>query len=573
MSDDVRRSTFDTNLEASHRASSWPRGLSSNVERRTSNVLPFMQILFFGTPEFAVPSLRALLGEGFDVVGVVTRPDRPQGRSRSTLVPFPVKAAAIAEGLTVFEPERPRGAEFLDTVRVLGVDLAVVVAYGHSSFRPDRPTAPGHTQRACVAPTAAAGSGANSGGDSRRAHGDRSVDHADRAGARCGARIAANQHANRARRDVRGAPAPTVRVGAQALVEALALVELNAATELPQDEAAATYAPKIEKDAARIDWTRPAEIIARAVRAYDPRPGATTFGPGGEVKLFGAQIVTERTLHEKAAVAEPGTVCVIDDAGCGVACGAGVVRIAQVQPAGRSRMAAIEWSRGRGIKRRRPIPLVNSPPVVHAVTTDDIVTREDIIPLAAGVMRALGPRGAVHLRANGASGRRLFDLATELARYQQETGAWLVINDRVDVALCAGARAVQLTTRSLTLSEARQAIRVAHPQSVPIVIGASVHSVEEARAAAEEAEDGIPAWLVAGHVFPTASHPGAPERGTSFLADILRGRVDPRHRDRRGAADTCARCLVGGRTRRRGHSGDLACSRCRTCRRRLSFSL
>ena len=162
---------------------------------------------------------------------------------------------------------------------------------------------------------------------------------------------------------------------------------------------------------------------------------------------------------------------------------------------------------------------MNSPPVVHAVTTDDIVAREDFILLAAGVMRALGPRGALHLRANAASGRRLFDLATELARYQETTGAWLVINDRVDVALCVGARAVQLTTRSLTLSDARQVIRVANPQSAPIVIAASVHSVEEARAA-QKAEDGTPAWLVAGHVFPTASHPGAPERGTSFLADI-----------------------------------------------------
>jgi thiamine-phosphate diphosphorylase len=163
---------------------------------------------------------------------------------------------------------------------------------------------------------------------------------------------------------------------------------------------------------------------------------------------------------------------------------------------------------------------VTSPPVIHAVTTDDIIAREDIIPLAAAVMRALGPHGAVHLRANAASGRRLFDLATQLAPYQTTTGAWLVINDRVDVALCVGARAVQLTTRSLTLSDARRTIQVARPQTPPLVIGASVHSVDEARAAAEEAEDGMPAWLVAGHVFTTQSHPGAPERGTAFLADI-----------------------------------------------------
>ncbi len=309
-----------------------------------------MQILFFGTPEFAVPSLRALLGEGFDVVGVVTRPDRPQGRSRSTLVPSPVKAAAIAEGLTVFEPERPRGAEFLDTVRLLGVDLAVVVAYGHllPSDLIDLPRLGTLNVHASLLPLL---------------RGAAPIQAAIREGlTETGVsimRIVPALDAGPVLLQISTPIAPDEtygelqlrlsELGAQALVEALALVELNAATELPQDEAAATYAPKIERDAARIDWTRPAEIIARAVRAYDPRPGATTFGPAGEVKLFGAQIVTERTLHEKAAVAEPGTVCVIDDAGCGVACGAGVVRIAQVQPAGRSRMAAIEWSRGRGI--------------------------------------------------------------------------------------------------------------------------------------------------------------------------------------------------------------------------------
>jgi methionyl-tRNA formyltransferase len=90
-----------------------------------------MRVLFWGTPDFAVPPLRALLGEGFDVVGVVTQPDRPRGRSRSRLDPSPVKAVALAEGLPVLQPERPRGDAFLDEVRALAPDLSVVVAYGH----------------------------------------------------------------------------------------------------------------------------------------------------------------------------------------------------------------------------------------------------------------------------------------------------------------------------------------------------------------------------------------------------------------------------------------------------------
>src|SRR5512138_1895103 len=90
-----------------------------------------MRVLFWGTPEFATPALRALLGEGFDVVGVVTQPDKPVGRSRSVLSPPPVKRVALDEGLTVLQPERPRGEEFLAQLRALAPDISVVVAYGH----------------------------------------------------------------------------------------------------------------------------------------------------------------------------------------------------------------------------------------------------------------------------------------------------------------------------------------------------------------------------------------------------------------------------------------------------------
>src|SRR3712207_1214026 len=90
-----------------------------------------MRVLFWGTPEFATPALRALLGEGFDVVGVVTQPDRPRGRSRSTLMPSPVKRIASEEGLPVLQPEKPRGPEFLGDLEALRPHVSVVVAYGH----------------------------------------------------------------------------------------------------------------------------------------------------------------------------------------------------------------------------------------------------------------------------------------------------------------------------------------------------------------------------------------------------------------------------------------------------------
>jgi thiamine-phosphate diphosphorylase len=163
-------------------------------------------------------------------------------------------------------------------------------------------------------------------------------------------------------------------------------------------------------------------------------------------------------------------------------------------------------------------------PVIHAVTVDDIVAREDFISLAVGVMRALGPRGAVHLRAADAGGRRFFDIAVELAAHQEPTGAWLVVNDRIDIALAAGAWAVQLTSRSLGVADARHVVRLAAARATPLAIGASIHSLAEARAAAgagiDTPTDDGPAWLVVGHVFATPSHAGEAGRGTSLLRDI-----------------------------------------------------
>src|SRR3989442_12638658 len=91
-----------------------------------------MRVVFFGTPEFAVPSLEALLGEGFDVVAAVTQPDKPQGRSRSTAVPPPLQTAAPADGTPGVLAQRPRDPPFIERPRALAPDLGVVVAFGHT---------------------------------------------------------------------------------------------------------------------------------------------------------------------------------------------------------------------------------------------------------------------------------------------------------------------------------------------------------------------------------------------------------------------------------------------------------
>jgi thiazole tautomerase (transcriptional regulator TenI) len=160
---------------------------------------------------------------------------------------------------------------------------------------------------------------------------------------------------------------------------------------------------------------------------------------------------------------------------------------------------------------------VTTLPVVHAVTTDEIITREDFLSRASAVMRALGPRGAIHLRSAAITSRQLHHLATALAAAQDATGAWLIINDRVDIALASGARGIQLTSRSMDPADATRAVRATAPGTAHPAFGLSVHSATEARAVRDG--DGM-AWLVVGHVFDTPSHSDVPARGATLLRDV-----------------------------------------------------
>lgn len=164
---------------------------------------------------------------------------------------------------------------------------------------------------------------------------------------------------------------------------------------------------------------------------------------------------------------------------------------------------------------------VTTLPAIHAVTTDEVVARSDFLDRAGGVMRVLGARGALHLRSPTAGGQRLHEIAIALARLQERTGSWLVVNDRVDIALMAGARGIQLTSRSLLAADAARVIaRCARSPTTAAegpAIGMSVHSVDDARGAM--VGDAV-TWVVAGHVFASPSHIGEPARGKSFLEAV-----------------------------------------------------
>jgi thiamine-phosphate diphosphorylase len=149
------------------------------------------------------------------------------------------------------------------------------------------------------------------------------------------------------------------------------------------------------------------------------------------------------------------------------------------------------------------------PPALHAVTNDAIISRPTFFGLAVRVMCALGSRGAIQLRTRWLPALRIYELASALAEAQKSTGCWVIVNDRVDIALASGARGAQLTSHSLTVEQAR----IAAPR---LPLGASVHSVDEAGAAANAGAD----WIVAGHVYSTPSHPGQPGRGIELVRAI-----------------------------------------------------
>ena len=303
-----------------------------------------MRVLFWGTPEFAIPPLRALVGEGFDVVGVVTQPDKPVGRHRSQLEPPPVKLVAIEESIPVLQPEKPRGDDFLAELRALDPDISVVVAYGHilPTSVIDLPRFGTINIHSSLLP---------------KLRGAAPIQAAIREGhAETGITIMRMVKALDAGPLILQVAAPIpddetygelqlrlAEMGALALIEALALIDLGEAAERPQDESLATYAPKVDRAMTRVDWTADALTVSRIVRAYDPRPGAYAVARSGEVKLFGGKLVPD------ARHREPGEVVAIDDAGMVVACGNGAVRISSVHPAGKRRLTPKEWASGRGI--------------------------------------------------------------------------------------------------------------------------------------------------------------------------------------------------------------------------------
>ena len=301
-----------------------------------------MRILFWGTPIFALPSLSALVYEGHDVVGVVTQPDRPKGRGRK-LTPSPVRELAEEEGLPVLAPERPSGAGFVEAVRELAPEIFIVVAYGHI-LRPEILALPSRGSinvHASLLPGLRGAAPVNwailRGLETTGVTIMRMVEEMDAGPVlfQIPEDIGPNETATELGTRLS-------EVGAEALVEALTLMEGDLLEEVEQDEGSATFAPKLNREMARIDWAQDAQALGWHLRGLDAVPGAWSTLEGESIKLF-------RPTPESdfAHGALPGTIL---DASPGegllVACGQGVLRVQEVQPAGAKRMGVEPWLRG-----------------------------------------------------------------------------------------------------------------------------------------------------------------------------------------------------------------------------------
>jgi methionyl-tRNA formyltransferase len=301
-------------------------------------IVPFM-----GTAPFAVPSLRALLAAGHTVPLVVTQPDRPAGRGRATTPPA-VKVAAQELGLPVWQPSRLRDEAAVARLAALAPDVVVVAAYGkilpqaildvprlgcvnvHASLLPKyRGAAP--VQWAIYHGEAETGV---------------SIMRME-AGLDTGPVLLTRTLPIGPDDD---APAVTARLadlGAGALVEALRRLDAGGIAPQRQDDAAATLAPPLEKEQARLDWGRPAKALHDQVRAFRPWPGTVALWDGRPVKILKTRYVSG------SCGAAPGEVVAVGPDGIHVAAGDGVLVLVEVQPESRRAQSAVEFARGARI--------------------------------------------------------------------------------------------------------------------------------------------------------------------------------------------------------------------------------
>ncbi|HTD71879.1 MAG TPA: methionyl-tRNA formyltransferase [Steroidobacteraceae bacterium] len=314
-----------------------------------SDAASSLKLGFAGTPDFAVPALQRLAA-GHRIAAVFTQPDRPSGRGRE-LHMSPVKRRALELGLTVYQPATFKTAEALETLSAAQVDALVVVAYGlilpasalrlprwgcfniHASLLPRwRGAAP--IQRALLA------------GDSITGVTIMRME----AGLDTGPILASSRVSIEARDTAKTLHDRLAPVGAQLMAETLDGLSSGRAREAAQPADGVTYAAKIDKAEAQIQWQRSAEEISRQVRAFNPWPMAETRFNGEQLRIWAAESLESPALQ---GTASPGSVLTAAPEGIDVVCGRGILRILKLQLAGRKPLPAAEFLRGQRLDGTR----------------------------------------------------------------------------------------------------------------------------------------------------------------------------------------------------------------------------
>ena len=309
-----------------------------------------MRVLFWGTPEFALPSLRAIARSGHEIAAVVTRPDRPRGRGRKRSS-SPVRRFAEEHGYRVLTPERPRDPSFVETVGAIAPDISTVVAYGHILPRQllDAPRLGSLNVHASLLPALRGAAPIN--WAIARGHTVTGVTVMRMVEAMDAGPVLAREAVPIGDADTAAIMSRCLAaLGAKVLDETLARLRAGPVAEVEQDHAAATFAPKVDRARARIDWTRAAREVVCLIRGMDDVPGAWSVLNGRPVKLFKPELAAGAAREHRGA--DPGLIVTADPRrGLVVAAGKDGVQIGEVQPAGRRRMASAAWVAGRAAGR------------------------------------------------------------------------------------------------------------------------------------------------------------------------------------------------------------------------------
>jgi methionyl-tRNA formyltransferase len=304
-----------------------------------------MNIVFMGTPDFAVPSLRMLVENGYHVLAVVTQPDRPKGRKRE-LTPPPVKIEAIKHGIPVLQPERLRRSDTIDELKRLQPDLIVTAAYGQILPKSvlDIPRLGCINVHASLLPRYRGGAPihyAVMNGDPVTGvtimYMAEGLDTGD---------MISRIEVPITEEDTTGSMFVKLSVsGAELLKETLPKLARGEAQREPQREELASYAPNIQRENERIAWERTSLELFNHIRGLNPFPGAFTTWNGEVFKVWASRLKNgERSATGNRAA--PGTVLQVSSDGVEIATGDGSLYLTEIQPAGKKAMSVEQFVRG-----------------------------------------------------------------------------------------------------------------------------------------------------------------------------------------------------------------------------------